>query len=58
VGAAIAELEVIQEHFHLYQLPAVEEICQFCQASKWSDERANCCCRSGKVVFAPLHDSL
>jgi hypothetical protein len=30
------------------------EICQFCQAVKWKDETAKSCCRSGKVVLAPL----
>jgi hypothetical protein len=34
----------------------MEEICQFCQAVKKKDETANSCCRSGKVVLAPLHD--
>jgi hypothetical protein len=57
VGTAIGELEVVQEHFHRHHLPPVEELCQFCQADKWKDETINCCCRSGKVVLARLHDS-
>jgi len=57
VGAAIGELEVVQEHFHRYQLPPVEEMCQVCQVSKRKDVTANCCCRSGKVLLARLHDS-
>jgi hypothetical protein len=57
VGAAIGELEVIQEQVHSYRIPPVEEICQFCQAVKWNGETTNNCCLSGKVVLAPLHDS-
>ena len=57
MGAAIGELVVVQEHFHRYQLPPAEEMCQVCRASRWKDVRPNCCCRSGKVVFARLLDS-
>lgn len=53
-GAAIGELEVFQDHSHRYQLPPVEEMCQVCQASKWKDVAANCCCRGGQVVLALL----
>jgi hypothetical protein len=56
VSTAIGELEIFEEQVRRLQLPPVEEICQFCQALTWKDETANSCCRSGKVVLAPLHD--
>ena len=56
VGTAIGELEICQEQVHRLQLTPVEEMCQFCQAVEWKDETANSCCRSGKVVLAPLYD--
>lgn len=57
VGTAVGELEVFQEQVHHHRLPPMEEICQFCEAVERKDATANCCCRSGKVVLASLHDS-
>jgi hypothetical protein len=56
VGAATGELQVVQEQFYRHQPPPVEEICQFFQAVRWKDKTTNNCCRSGKIVLAPLHD--
>jgi hypothetical protein len=55
VSTVIGELRVIQEQVDHHHLPPMEEVYQFCQAVNWKDETANSCCRSGKVVLAPLH---
>jgi hypothetical protein len=56
VCTAIGELEVFQEEARRYRRPAMEEICQFCQAVKWEDETANIGYSNGKVVLAPFYN--
>ena len=50
VCTAIGELQVFQEQDRRYQLPPMEEICQFCQDVKWKDETGNICYSDGNVL--------